>query len=129
MLRRTVRRRSGLRLQGGWIASPAKLCRGCEIPREIFSGRDLHAIGRCTPSPFFHRSVTSLQRFVVPLSSSRLPAMSLWRGALVMLAIGAFLVVRSCGYEFGVVASYGGYFALYVALPGVISLYFVHRGP
>lgn len=55
--------------------------------------------------------------------------MSLWRAALGVLAVTAFLVVRSCGYEFGTVGWYFGYFALYVALPGTVALYFVNRGP
>lgn len=55
--------------------------------------------------------------------------MTLWRAALVFLGVTGFIVVRSCGFDFGTVARYVGYLGLYVTLPGVVALYFVNRGP
>jgi hypothetical protein len=48
---------------------------------------------------------------------------------LALLGVSAFIVARACGYEFDVLVSYAGYFALYVMLPGVLAMYFVNRGP
>jgi hypothetical protein len=56
-------------------------------------------------------------------------AATLWRVFLGALAVAALLVVRSCGYELNTVASYAGYFAFYVALPGAVVMYFINRGP
>src|SRR5262245_12348464 len=45
------------------------------------------------------------------------------------MAAAAFIVARSCGYEFSTVVGYFGYFALYVALPGIVTTYLVKRAP
>jgi hypothetical protein len=81
------------------------------------------------PTPFTPVSVTSLQRFVIVPPRLLVPARRLWRVAFAVLAVAAFIVVRACGYEFDTVARYLGYFALHVALPGVLAMYFVNRGP
>lgn len=48
---------------------------------------------------------------------------------MLFVAAAAFVVARSCGYEFGTLTAYAGYLALYVALPGLVAMYFVNRGP
>ncbi len=71
----------------------------------------------------------SLLRLVGPSSSSVVAPESLWRVALLFLAAAAFVIARACGYEFESVAAYAVYLALYVALPGVVVMYAVNRGP
>ena len=73
--------------------------------------------------------MTSLQRLVVPAPSTRLATATLWRAALGALAVTAFIIVRACGFEFDTVLAYLGYVGLYVALPGIVSLYLVRRRP
>ena len=55
--------------------------------------------------------------------------MTLWRVAMGVLALSAFIIVRGCGYEFGTVGIYLAYLALHVALPGTVALYAVKGGP
>jgi hypothetical protein len=45
------------------------------------------------------------------------------------MALAGIVVLRACGYEFGVVGNYAAYFALYVVLPGVVAMHWVNRGP
>lgn len=45
-----------------------------------------------------------------------------WAGAGVVMAVAGLIVVRACGYDWGAVAGYGLYLALYVALPGVVVM-------
>lgn len=52
-----------------------------------------------------------------------------WTGVGLILAAAVFIVVRSCGYDWGAVGGYGLYLALYVALPGVVVMQAVNRGP
>ena len=73
--------------------------------------------------------MTALKRLVVPLTSALFPATTLWRLALGVFAVTAFIVVRGCGYEFDTITLYLGYLAFYVALPGIIAMYVVNRGP
>jgi hypothetical protein len=72
--------------------------------------------------------VTSLKRLVVPLISF-VPTTTLWRVALGVLAVTAFIVIRGCGYEFDTLAAYLGYLGFYVVLPGVVAMHVVNRGP
>lgn len=71
--------------------------------------------------------MAALRRFVLN-PSGVIAAATLWRTAAAALLVAAFIVVRSFGYETGPVARYLGYFALHVALPGVVALYAVNRG-
>ena len=48
--------------------------------------------------------------------------------ALLLTAVG-FIVVRSCGYDGLAVGGYGLYLALYVALPGLVVMQAITRGP
>jgi hypothetical protein len=48
---------------------------------------------------------------------------------LLLLAAAAFVVARSCAYEFGSVAAYAAYLLFQVALPGVVAMTLVVRGP
>ena len=73
--------------------------------------------------------MASFQRTVIPLRHPRLEPSTLWRAGLGLLAVGAFIVARACGYQFDAVTSYLGYFGLYVALPGLVLMYAVNRGP
>jgi hypothetical protein len=73
--------------------------------------------------------VASLQRFVLPVSSTFVSVATLWRATLTIVAVSAFIVTRACGYELDTLAAYLGYFGLYVALPGIVTTYFVNRGP
>jgi hypothetical protein len=73
--------------------------------------------------------MASFQRTVIPLRDSRIAPGTLWRAGLWLLGVGAFIVARACGYEFDAVTGYLGYFGLYVALPGVVAMYAVNRGP
>jgi hypothetical protein len=47
----------------------------------------------------------------------------------VVVAFAGLMTARSCGFEFDTVAYYAAYFALHVAVPGVVATYFVSRGP
>jgi len=46
-----------------------------------------------------------------------------------VLAAAGCIVVRSCGYEWGAVGGYGLYLAGYVALPGLVVMQGLNRGP
>lgn len=47
-----------------------------------------------------------------------------------MFLMAAFAIVaRGCGYDFGSMAAYAGYFLAFVALPGLVVLYGLRRGP
>src|SRR5438067_1790387 len=72
--------------------------------------------------------MTSLQRIVLPASFVLKPA-TLWRSTAIVLALTAWLVARSCGYEVAPAVHYFGYIALYVVLPGTVVLYGVKRRP
>ena len=48
---------------------------------------------------------------------------------LLFFGAAAFVIVRSCGYELGTLAAYGGYLALYVVLPGLVVMQLLNRGP
>ncbi len=52
-----------------------------------------------------------------------------WRAALVLLAASGFIVSRACEYDFDAITGYLVYVGLYVALPGVVALHAVNRGP
>lgn len=73
--------------------------------------------------------MASFQRTVISFRRPCIEPGTLWRTGLGLLAVGAFIVARACGYEFDVVTSYLGYFGLYVALPGLVVMYAVNRGP
>lgn len=73
--------------------------------------------------------MTSLQRFVISSRGSWVQTTTLWRAAAGLLGLTGLLVARACGYEFDVVASYAAYLAFYVALPGVVAMRYVNRGP
>ncbi len=71
----------------------------------------------------------SLLRSVI---SSVLPVAvtaTLWRVAWGVLAVAVLIVTRACGYDFGAVARYLAYLGLYVALPGIVVMYVMNRGP
>lgn len=72
--------------------------------------------------------VASLQRSVVSSAVPFAPAL-FWRGGLVISLLSALLVLRACEYDIGLVAAYTGYLLAYVALPGVVAVAFVRRGP
>jgi hypothetical protein len=73
--------------------------------------------------------MTSLGRFVILRPRWYRANSTLWRIAVGGLALVGFITVRACGYEFDTVATYLGYLALYVALPGMVAMYAVNRGP
>lgn len=69
-----------------------------------------------------------LRSFLIRLCRPGLPGLA-WLGAGVILAAAGFIVVRSCGFDGGAVGGYGLYLALYVALPGLVVMQAVNRGP
>ncbi len=73
--------------------------------------------------------MTSLQRAVISVPFPVIATGTLWRATAFVLAVAGLIITRSCGYEFGTVAGYLAYIALYVALPGAVAMYFVNRGP
>jgi hypothetical protein len=52
-----------------------------------------------------------------------------WLATLAVLGLGQYLLIRGCGYDAAPVAAYGGYFLLYVLLPGVVVLWAVQHRP
>jgi hypothetical protein len=48
---------------------------------------------------------------------------------LVLVALSAFITARACNYDFNALARYFSYLTVYVALPGVVTLYAVKRSP
>ena len=50
-------------------------------------------------------------------------------GALAVLGLVLFLLVRACGYDTGVVLKYAAYFGLHVALPGTVALSAIRERP
>lgn len=73
--------------------------------------------------------MTSLQRSFSPSSLTFIGPATLWRAVAFLLGITGLITARSCGYDFGAVARYFTYVALYVALPGAVAMAFVNRGP
>src|ERR1051326_1235919 len=61
--------------------------------------------------------------------SPRFAASSLWLAVLTVLGSVQFLITRACGYELQPVISYAGYFLFHIALPGVVLLAVINRGP
>ncbi len=115
-------------LRSAGVPSDAKHSPALRYSEEWLSGGPLQRRRACLPQP--NTAVTSVQRFVIPTPSLRVISPStLWRTGIALLGVTAFLVARACGYEFDTMASYTGYFALYVMLPGVLAMYFVNRGP
>ena len=73
--------------------------------------------------------MTSLQRLVISIPSARITTATLWGITIGLLALVVLIMARAIGYEYGTVAGYLSYLALYVALPGAVAVYAVNRGP
>ncbi len=86
-------------------------------------------VSASTPTTPYPPAMSSLLRST--LIRLRLPGINgaAWAGAGVVMAMAGLIVVRACGYDWGAVAGYGLYLALYVALPGVVVMQAVNRGP
>ncbi len=52
-----------------------------------------------------------------------------WKASLSVFLTALVIVVRACGYDLGAVFGYAAYFAAYVALPGIVVLALLNRGP
>jgi hypothetical protein len=83
--------------------------------------------------PFLHLQlilpVSSFERLVVRAPRPFASPGALWKAAAAVLAITALIVARACGYDFYSLLAYPGYFAAFVALPGVVALYALNRRP
>ena len=55
--------------------------------------------------------------------------LTIWKAAGVLLMAAFAIVARGSGYDFAAVAAYAGYFLAFVALPGVVVMYGLRRGP
>jgi hypothetical protein len=52
-----------------------------------------------------------------------------WKASLFVFLIAFVIIARACGYDLGAVFGYAAYFAAYVALPGIVVLALLNRGP
>lgn len=73
--------------------------------------------------------MASLLRTVMPARHPCAETGTLWRTGLLLLAVGVFIVARAFGYAFDALTGYFVYLGLHVALPGVVAMYAVNRGP
>jgi hypothetical protein len=73
--------------------------------------------------------VFSFKRYFVPTRWPILAPHTVWRVAAMFLMAAFAIVARGCGYDFGSMAAYAGYFLAFVALPGLVVLYGLRRGP
>lgn len=63
-------------------------------------------------------------RHVLRRSASTPSPETWWRVALVLVGLAVFIVVRGCGYDAAVPASYLGYLLTHVMLPGIVAVGF-----
>ena len=63
-------------------------------------------------------------RHVLRRSASTPSPETWWRVALVLVGLAVFIVLRGCGYDAAVPASYLGYLLTHVMLPGIVAVGF-----
>ena len=68
-------------------------------------------------------------RFVVRAPARALSAETLWRGALLLAAVAALIVIRSCGYDLRQPLVYVAYLLAHVVLPGLVAVRFLDARP
>ncbi len=73
--------------------------------------------------------MSSFERLVVRAPRPFASPGALWKATAAVFAIAALIVARACGYDFYSLLAYAGYFAAFVALPGVVTLYALNRHP
>ena len=73
--------------------------------------------------------MSSLERFVIGARRPLVAPGLLWKATAFFLACSFAIMARACGYDFYALASYTAYFAAFVALPGVVVLCALNRGP